>query len=374
VVLSDRQDATDPRAAPAPLERKGDLERKAPWVLLVEMASKALLVYLVLQALKAHPERTATRVRSVNLDRREAKQTRVNRDLQVRLVFRALSEPPVQLAAMVSQDPEVSRACLARRETRGHEVSPACPDPSDCRGCPAHQARRERTVTWAPWVLPVPQAPEALRAPVELMVHKDPPVVLVLREATERREKMARLATPDHLASPEPEASEERTARRENQDRREQPGPPEHEDQAEMTVPRVTLALSASPETLAPLVNPVPVALMDYQETKEMMETPVRLVPLVHPERQECPVLLANGAPLDKQGRREDKVKRDPRARAEQRGLWVRPDLLDCRGLLGSPVQRGFAASPAQLVNKDFLVPLVKTALLGPLDLLDYLA
>jgi len=147
VVLLARQDAMDPRGALAPLVKKEDLERKVPWVLLVEMASKALLVYLVPRALKAHPERTVTRVRLVNLDRREAKQTRVNKDRQVQLVFRALSELPVQLAVMGSPGPEVSRACLARRETRGHEVSPACQDPSDCRDCPAHQARRERTVT-----------------------------------------------------------------------------------------------------------------------------------------------------------------------------------------------------------------------------------
>lgn len=208
---------------------------------------------------------------------------------------------------------------------------------------------------------------------MELMVHKDPPVVLVLQEATERRERMARLATLDHLASPEPEALEERTARREKLDRREQPGLPEHEDQGEMMVPRVTLALSASPEIPDPLVNPVLVALMDYQETKEMMETPERLVPLVHLERLECLVLLANGALLDKQVRKEDKVKRGLRGRVEPRALSVRPDLLDFRDLLARLVQMVYVASLAQLVNKDFLVPRVKTVPLDPLALLDYL-
>lgn len=373
MVLSARQDATDPREDLAPPGRKEDLERKAPWALLVETASKALLVYLVPLALKAHPERTATRVRLENLDKREARQTRVNRDLQVQPVYRALSELPVQLAVMVSRDPEVSRVCLARRETRAREVSPDCLDPSDCRGCPAHQARRERTVTLAPWVLPAPRVPEALKVPAELTVHKDPLVVLALREATERRERTARLATPDRLVRADPRAVEARPERRENQDRREQPGPPGHEGQGETMAPRVTLVPSASPETPAPLENPALLALMDYPETKEMMETPERQVPLVHLERLECLVLLANGAPLDKQVRREDKVKRDPRETLESRAPSARPDLSDFRGLLARPELTAYAVSLAQLVNKDFLVPLVKTVPLDPWDLPDYL-
>lgn len=36
-------------------------------------------------------------------------------------------------AVMVSLDQEDSRACLARKEMKGQEVSPGYQDPSDCR-------------------------------------------------------------------------------------------------------------------------------------------------------------------------------------------------------------------------------------------------
>lgn len=54
-----------------------------------------------------------------------------------------------------------------------------------------------------------------------------------------------------------------------------------------------------------------------------------------------------------------------------QKELLEKPDLLDLRDPLESLVLRVCVESPALLVNKDFLVLLVKTALLDLLDLLD---
>lgn len=221
------------------------------------MAFRVLLVFLVPPALRGPPERTVTREKLVDPDRREAKETTVNWVHQAQPVFRVCSELLVQLAAMVSLDPGDSRVCSARKETKDPEDSPVFQDPSDCRVCPALLVRRERTETLEQWVHMVLLAPEVLRAPAEPMVLKVLPVVSVQWEVLVRREKTVNLATQDQLESLVSEVSVERMERREN------PAPPELLDQPvpagplETTAPRATPVLSDSQETPVPLERPV---------------------------------------------------------------------------------------------------------------------
>lgn len=140
-------------------------------------ASKVQLVFPVRPDPRVHLERTETREKLVNQDKREARQTRENKVLLVQPVSRVWSERQVQPVVMVRRDLEVSKACLARREMKAPEDSPVYLDPSDCRDYQALQVRRERMVTSAQWVHLVLQAPEAPRVPVEPMVHLDLQVV-----------------------------------------------------------------------------------------------------------------------------------------------------------------------------------------------------
>lgn len=70
------------------LEKRELLERKVPWVPLAVMAFKVLLVFLVQLVLRVPQEKTVTREKLADLDRREAKETRVNLDHQAQVVFR----------------------------------------------------------------------------------------------------------------------------------------------------------------------------------------------------------------------------------------------------------------------------------------------
>lgn len=251
----------DPKDHLALLEKRVVLERKAPWGLPAAMAFKVLLVFLVPLVLRVPLERTVTREKLADLDRREAKETRVNLVHQAQAVFRVWSELLVQLAVMESLDQEDSRVCLARKETKDPEDSPVCQDPSDCRVCQALPVRRERMETSERWVHLVLLAPEVLRVTAEPAVHKVLPVALVEWEVLVRREKLVRLATRDHMESLVSQAPEERLARREKPAHPELLDPPVVADPLEMTVPRVTLVLSASQETLVPPVSPVLLAL-----------------------------------------------------------------------------------------------------------------
>lgn len=226
------------------------------------MAFKVLLVFPVLLVLRAPLERTVTREKLVDLDRKEAKETRVNLVHLAQVVFRVWSELLVQLAVTARLDQEDSRACLAKKETKDPEDSPVYQDPSGCRVCQAPPVRRERTETWGRWVHQVLLVQEALRVPAEPVVHKALLVALVQWEELVRREKPVRLATRDHLESLVSEAPEERPVRREKPAHLELPDPPVAADPLEMTVPRVTLVLSASQETLVPLVSLVLLVLM----------------------------------------------------------------------------------------------------------------
>lgn len=285
------------------------------------MAFRVPSVFLVQPVLRAPPERMEIREKSADPDRKEAKETRVNWVHQAQAVFRVSSEHLVQRAAMVSLDPEDNRVCLDRKETKDPEDSPAFLDPSGCRGCLDLLVRKERMETSAQWVHLVLLAPEVLKVLVEPVEPKVLLVVSVQWEVSVRREKLERLATLDRLESLVSEVAEERLGRREKPVH---PGLPDHlaaADPLEMMVPRVTLVLLASPETLAPLVSLVLVALMVYQVTKEMMERLGNLALQVHPVKLEYQDLLANGDLLDKQVRKANKERKDPREKLEQRGL-----------------------------------------------------
>lgn len=362
----------DPKDHPALLEKRVALERKVPWVLLAVMASKALLVFLVLLVLRVPLERMVTREKLADPDRREAKETRVNLVHQAQAVFREWLELLVQLAAMARLDREGSRVCLARKETKAPEDSLVCQDPSDCRVYLALPARRERMETSDRWVHLVLLAPEVLRVPAELAVLKVLPVVSVQWEVLVRREKAVKQATQDHLESLVLGDPEERLVRREKPAHPELLDLPVHADPPEMTVPRATPVLLASQETPVPLVSLVLVVLMVYQVTKEMMEMPDSLALQVHLARLEYQDLRAKGDLLDQQVRRADKERRDPRERLEPRGLLVKLVLWDLRVLLERVVPRDCVESLALWVSKDSLDLLVKTALLDLSDLLDF--
>lgn len=226
------------------------------------MEFKVPLVFLVQLVLRVPLERTVTREKSADLDRRGAKETRVNLVHQVQVVFRVLLVLLVQLAAMVNLDLEDSRVCLARKETKDHEDSLDYQDPSDCRVCPAPLVRKERMEMLEQWVHLVLLAPEVLRVLAELMVHKVLLVALVQWEVLVRREKLVKLATQDHLESLVSEAPKERLERRERLALPELLDLLEAEGPLEMTVPRVTLALLASQEIRVPLVSLALLVLM----------------------------------------------------------------------------------------------------------------
>lgn len=78
----------DPKAPPARLERREDLERKVRWVRLAETVSRVQWVCPGQEVPKAPPERTETRAKSAAQDRRGAKATKEKAVLQVPVVFK----------------------------------------------------------------------------------------------------------------------------------------------------------------------------------------------------------------------------------------------------------------------------------------------
>ncbi|CAG5896467.1 unnamed protein product [Menidia menidia] len=320
---------------------------EVPLALLDGMAHKA---HLGLLEKRGHLEKLA------DLDRREAKETRVNLVPQAQVVSRVWLALPVQLAAMVSQGQEDSRVCSARKEMKDPEDSRGYLDPSDCRQvltksvankvCQALLVRKERMEMWEQWVHLVLPAPEVLRVPAELMVHKVLLEVSVQWGVLVRREKTVKLATQDHLESLALEAFEERLVKREKLAPPELLDHPVAEDHLEMMVQRVTLVLLDSQETLVPLVSLVLLVLQ------------------VHLVKLEYQDLLAKGGHLDKLVRRADKGRRDPKEKLEQRDLLGKLDQWDLKVLPEKLVLKVCVVSQALLVNKDSLVPLVKMALL----------
>lgn len=241
---------------------------------------------------------------------------------------------------MARRAPGDSRACSGRKETKDPEASPDSPDPSGCKVCPAPPVRRERMETWDRWVEPVPPVPEVRRVPAEPLELKALPVESVHLEESEKRERLANLATPARLESPVLGEVKVRSGRKERPGPREPLDLQEDEDQPETTDPKETPALLDSQETRVPLVSPALVVSMVCPVTKETMEKPDSLVLLVHPGRLEYRDLLANGDPLEKPDRRAGKERREPRARLELKESLGKLDQWDLRDLLGKLVLR----------------------------------
>lgn len=304
------------------------------------MESKVPSVSLVQLVLRVPPERTVTREKSADLDRREAKETRVNLVHLVQVVFRVWWERPAQLAATVSLDREDNRVCLARKETKDPEDSQVYQDPSGCRVCPALLVRRERMETWDQWGELVLLVPEVLRVPADPQELKALLVVSAHPELLEKRERRENLATPAPPESTVSEAVKERLERKERPDPPEPLDPPEDEDLPETTAPKETLAQLDSLETPVPLESPALLVLTVWVATKEMMEKLVSLVLLVHLEKLEYRDLLANGDPQEKPVRRADKERREPRERPEQKAWSGKLDPWDLRDHLEKPVPR----------------------------------
>lgn len=237
------------------------------------------------------------------------------------------------------------------------------PDPSDCRACLDPRARKERTEMSEPWAHRDLLAPEDLRVTVELMVPKDLLVVWVPQEAMEKKERPVKRATQVHLESLAQGAPGEKWARRVKPDLREPPDQPGDVDLVATMDPRVTLDPLDSLETRAHPESLVLADWMVWEETKEMTESPVSRVLLVHLERLESQGHLVNGGQWDPQDKLASKVIRDPREKPEPRALWARLDRWDPRDLLGRPVLKACVVFLALLVNKVCLVLLVKTAL-----------
>lgn len=324
-------------------------------------AFKVRSVFLVQRVHRVPPERMVTREKLEDLDRREAKETRVNLVLQVRVVSRVWSELPVRLAATESLAPEDSRGCLARRETKAPGDSQVFQDPSDSRACRAPPVRRERTETWALWVHLVLLVPEVLRVPVEPTDPKVRLEVSVRWEASVRREKTARLETQDPRESPAAKALKERPARRAKRAPPERPDPPEPEGLPETTAPRVTLVPSASQETPVRPESLAPPVLMVCPVTKGTTERLDNRALQVHLAKLEYQDLLAKGVQSEQRVRRAGREKRVPRVKPAPRDPLAKLDQSDLRDLLERPVRRVCVESPALSVSKASPALQVKT-------------
>ncbi|CAL8399516.1 unnamed protein product [Arctogadus glacialis] len=395
----------------APLDRRGRRAHRVRKVLkgpLVEMVSRGQWVFLVQADPRDPLERTGTRERLESLDRKEAKQTRENRDRPAPLVSRGPSAPRVQLERTESLAPEDSRACLDRRETRVRGDSPDPLDPSAYRVCPDLQGRRERTVTWALWVRLGPPVHEVPKVPVELTVHKDPLVVWAVWALSERRlrstciprlkfsmrnlkgeqgeagnpgptgesgvghptaksvavprrstcrYKQAGPAERPLLSLPQSRLALSTLAlcvwdpkvREEIRARPGPRGPPDLQgprDRLETTAPRATLDRLDSRETQALLERPVLLARMEDLERRERMESRARLDLRAHRERLDHQDLQEREDPMELQGPRAGKERRAPRVKLDQRGLQARLVRWDPRDPLGSLARKGEQGLP----------------------------
>lgn len=155
------------------LERRAFLGRK---VLLAELGGTGCRVLWVCRALldpREFLERMETRVKLENLVRRVPKEGRESMVLLVHQVQWAPLVSLVLLALMERLVPGDSRDILELKAMKVPEVSQELQDPSGCRGCLVHQARRERRETLDLWVPPVHQDHVAQPDLMVLMVLKD---------------------------------------------------------------------------------------------------------------------------------------------------------------------------------------------------------
>ncbi|KAG7229043.1 hypothetical protein INR49_013162 [Caranx melampygus] len=324
------------------------------------------------------PEKKEAREKSADLDRREAKETRgppgpggLQERPNVVITFGYIYLSPLSPGEMLGSDgeagPRGQQGMFGQKGDEGPRGFPGLPGPIGLQGLPGPPGEKGENGDVGPMVIRIVFTYNPVRVHLVLLAPE------VLRAPAEPAEKPERLETQDHLENLVLVAPEERRVRREKLAHQELLDPPVVVDPLEMMVPRVTLVLSGSQETLVPLVSLVLLVLMVYQATKEMTERPVNLALRVHLVKLEYQDLLAKGDLLDERVKRADKEKRDPRERLEQRDLLGKPDPWDLRAPLESLVLRVCVESLALLVSKVSLVPLVKTALLDLWDPLDFL-
>lgn len=285
-------------------------------------------------------ERMEIRERSESRARRVAKERKASRVPLVLLVHKVPSVNLVHLERTESPDPEVSRVCSVRKETKVPEASPDLQVPSASRGCQDLQARRERLVTWVRWVHLVLPDPEALLDHREQMDPKDPQVVSVTLELLERRVTLVKQESPDCRETSALRVQEASEERRESLVPLAPLDRPVQKVHLEMTVPKAALAQVVSPEILAPLASLALLVWMELLVTREMTErlaSRVLLDPLVKLGRLD---LQERGVLLDLLGLREDRERKEPRASPAWRVLLERLALLDLKVLLASRVLR----------------------------------
>lgn len=330
-------DHRDPQAPPERRERRERKDLKAP---LGATASRVQWVCLGLPGLWDPLERTETRERSESLVRREAKERRANTVPPVLLALKAPSDSLVHPELMVSPVPEVSRVCSARRETKAPEASPDPQDPSACRGCQGHQARRERLVMlvrWDPLVLLDPEVPPD---PKEQMDPRDPQVASATLALSERRVTLVKQESPDCRETSALRVQEASVERRVNPDLLVLLGLPVPKAPLEMTVLKAVLVQVVSLVTLVLQASLVLLVWMVPQVTREMTEKLVNRVHLDPLVRQVHRAPQEREVPLDLPGLREDRVRKEPRESLVWRVHLERPALLDPRVLLANLVLR----------------------------------
>lgn len=207
------QDAQAPRDLQVLPERKVDRERKDLKDQLAETVFRDLWVCQDLEDLLDHPERMETRESSESQARKEARVTKENMVHPVPLALKDLSELPVLPVQMVSLVPEVSRVCLARRETKDPEDSLDLLAQLGCRVCLDHLVRKAKPETLDKWVHLAPLVPEAPQGPQELMAHRDHLAVSEILVLLEKRETLVKQESPvfrEKLAHQVQEESEEK--------------------------------------------------------------------------------------------------------------------------------------------------------------------
>lgn len=317
-------------------------------------------------------ERTETRERLESLAKKGVKETKESMVPLDLLAPKDQLEPQDSLELTESLDPEASRVCSVRRETKVPEVSPDLPGPSDSRAYLAPRERKERPETLVRWAHPVPPAPEAPPDPRELMAPRGPLVGLGTPALWERRVTQVKQENQDFRENLDHQVLEESEERRERRallvlvDLPVLKAPPETMAPKEARVPAVSLVIQA------PLEKLVRLAWMDLLEIREMME---RLVKLVHLDPLES---LVPQVPLEREDLleltdpKEDKERRAPRESRAWRVHQGRQVQLAPRGPQASRALKASGASLVQWENKVFLVPPAQTDLQDLWVLLDY--
>lgn len=353
----DSQAVPDLRVPQARLERRVDRERKDHKAPPGEMVSRDPWVCLGLLDHWDPLERTETRERLESLARKEVKETKENMVPPDLPAPKDPLEPQVSLELMESLDPEASRVCSARRETKAPEGSPDRQAPSDSRACLDPRVRKEKLETLVRWAHPVPPAPEAPPDPQEPMAPRGPLEASETPALWERRVTQVRQENQDFRENLDHQVPGESEERRESRallvlvDLPVLKAPPETMAPKEAQVPAVSLVIQALLESPARLV------WMVLLEIRETTERPVKLVHLDPLGSLVPQVLLEREDPLVLTDPKEDKERRASRESRAWRVLQGKPVRWAPRGPQASRAPRASGASPVQWENKVFLVP-----------------